>query len=527
MPPRSRRNEDQVATRLRLPFLDGVVIAAAMAALAWLGSLLPSHNLIPPLWPVPAVMLGLLLRFPQFVHLWTWCSTIVALVAVQYLLGSPWMPALWMSIGVMVSIILGYVAFTQLGNQSKGLRTPVGILHLLLACMVASVVDGLLSAQLAYSLNAGSTSRNMLVWFGSSLVGYIAIVPIMMSLPASTLQPSQWRETWQERNLGAKHSLPLIVAVACAIAGWSLKGHGGAVYAAPALLWCAIHYSIFTSALLTGLVGLGFFLGQTQGWLGPATSALKIGDLLTEQMGLVALMLAPPLVGGAMEAKRELEKRLRVLSDFDQLTRLPLRSAFLQWGQKLLQHRFLQRLPVSVIVFDVDQLQRINETYGHETGDKVLSTLGRHLQHSLRRQDCVGRLGGEEFGVILCSQTEQDAQQVIERICLRFALLPITLEHGETLHCSITAGAVYAGRAPLSLASLLTQAQLAIRLAKQKGKGQWHMQLYVPSQDESQGKKSRYPSSALPADAKQQISRLNGPTSILPSDSKHRRKQSV
>lgn len=75
----------------------------------------------------------------------------------------------------------------------------------------------------------------------------------------------------------------------------------------------------------------------------------------------------------------------------------------------------------SMIVLDIDHFKKVNDTYGHPAGDEVIRTLGKLLQSSLRTTDIIGRLGGEEFGIILIDTTGEPAEMLANRIRERIA----------------------------------------------------------------------------------------------------------
>lgn len=478
MPEPQRRTQDKRPPQQRPAFFDGLVLGLGIALLAVLGSQLRAQGGMPPLWPVAPVLMGVMLRFPHLSHSWSWGGCVIGMVSAQYLSGVAIFPALWIALATTFSSLLGYLTITHLSPQSRTLRNPAAVMHMLLACLVASVADGMFYALLGGTLSLGLAPRNMLHWFASSLVNYVAILPMVLTLPQKALSPRYWEESTSKQHLEVRMLLPLLALALCTATAWTLQGKAAPVFTLPAMLWCAMAFPLFASCVLTAILGMLFFLGMALGWLHAPVSSAHTSQWLADYLTLSALLPAPLMVASAMAAQREVTQRLRVMAEFDPLTRLPVRSAFFQWGNKLLQHRYVQRQPVSVLLLDLDQLQIINDNYGHSAGDKVLAALGRHLHNCLRRQDCVGRLGGEEFAIILCNQTVQDTQQVIERICVQFAQQPIVLEHGETVRCTITAGGVIAERAPLSLPSLLSQADQALRAAKRHGAGQWELRPY-------------------------------------------------
>ncbi|MFY7778753.1 MAG: diguanylate cyclase [Elstera sp.] len=85
----------------------------------------------------------------------------------------------------------------------------------------------------------------------------------------------------------------------------------------------------------------------------------------------------------------------------DHLTGLPNRRAFLLELEQALASAQRTQRPLSLAIIDVDHFKSINDTFGHLTGDRVLKRLANHLQTSLRREDYIGRIGGEEFAILL------------------------------------------------------------------------------------------------------------------------------
>ena len=132
-------------------------------------------------------------------------------------------------------------------------------------------------------------------------------------------------------------------------------------------------------------------------------------------------LLASPLTL-AMQHEREIahlrasQRKLRRLVDVDALTQLPNRRHF-----HTLAERAIQAAPelATVVVFDVDRLKRVNELLGHANGDEALRQIGTAMRETLRRRDVAGRLGGDEFGVVMPRTRAADAQTAIARINAR------------------------------------------------------------------------------------------------------------
>ncbi len=108
---------------------------------------------------------------------------------------------------------------------------------------------------------------------------------------------------------------------------------------------------------------------------------------------------------------------LRKLSHTDYLTQLYNRRFFYEMGNKLFENVRRNNLKIAVAMLDIDHFKRVNDTYGHETGDLIIKHMADVLRSSVRAGDVVSRYGGEEFCVIAVSVDDQDsALLVFERI---------------------------------------------------------------------------------------------------------------
>jgi diguanylate cyclase (GGDEF)-like protein len=121
-------------------------------------------------------------------------------------------------------------------------------------------------------------------------------------------------------------------------------------------------------------------------------------------------------LGVDVTERRRLDKELQASASTDPLTGLPNRRQFLA----RLTEEFLrvQRLgnPPSVLMLDLDLFKEVNDTYGHAAGDAVWSTFARQMRNAIRKIDTAGRLGGEDFAVILPGADSVAARASAERL---------------------------------------------------------------------------------------------------------------
>ena len=127
-----------------------------------------------------------------------------------------------------------------------------------------------------------------------------------------------------------------------------------------------------------------------------------------------------------------------------------------------------QGLPVSLLIVDLDHFKSINDTLGHAGGDDVLREFVRVTQMQLRRSDVLGRLGGEEFAVLLPATEVDDAWRFAERLRTAIIAQPVTTRAGP---CAYTISGGLAGwRSGETLDHLSTRADLALYEAKRSGR---------------------------------------------------------
>ena len=158
------------------------------------------------------------------------------------------------------------------------------------------------------------------------------------------------------------------------------------------------------------------------------------------------------------------ECRLAELSVTDTLTGARSRAEFLQQAEQAATAARGSGTPLTLLYLDIDHFKHLNDRHGHAAGDAVLRGMADVLQHALRATDSLGRLGGEEFCVLLPGQGEADALALADR--LRVLLVGVPRPDRR-----LTVSAGVAGlRAGESIAQTLHRADLAMLMAKQEGR---------------------------------------------------------
>lgn len=130
-----------------------------------------------------------------------------------------------------------------------------------------------------------------------------------------------------------------------------------------------------------------------------------------------------------VERRRLAEDGLRKLALTDPLTGASNRRHFFEESDRELGRARRSGQPVALLVLDLDHFKRVNDSYGHPTGDLVLQEVVACVQQQLRESDVLGRLGGEEFGVLAPECSFEAAQRLAER--LRSAVEQLTITSGD------------------------------------------------------------------------------------------------
>src|SRR5690606_5202992 len=128
---------------------------------------------------------------------------------------------------------------------------------------------------------------------------------------------------------------------------------------------------------------------------------------------------------------------------------------------------------LALLFVDLDRFKFVNDTYGHETGDKLLREVGRILRDSVRGLDLVGRVGGDEFTVALLGVKEEKAAASVARSLVRELNAPIRID-GRDLQVSASIGIAMAPRDGQSPETLLKSADAAMYEVKEGGKNSYY-----------------------------------------------------
>lgn len=169
--------------------------------------------------------------------------------------------------------------------------------------------------------------------------------------------------------------------------------------------------------------------------------------------------------------EKDAKEMVAYLANIDPLTKSLTRRQFFNIAESEFLRYSRYHRPLSILVLDADDFKQINDTYGHHAGDIVLRSLALVVLEQKRAQDTFGRLGGEEFGLLLPETNLEQAKIVAERIQKTWEQTPSNMD-GEMIPSTVSIGGSEAIYDDKSFEDILRRADRMLYKAKERGKNQ-------------------------------------------------------
>jgi diguanylate cyclase (GGDEF)-like protein len=203
-------------------------------------------------------------------------------------------------------------------------------------------------------------------------------------------------------------------------------------------------------------------------WLVPTLGAhiLSLSSAITMYEGVLYSVILPMTL--LRLTREEVHSELLKESRTDYLTRLGNRKLFFEEGEQLIGDYASPGRPVTLLAFDLDHFKRINDRYGHKTGDEVLRSFAETVRAVTGSDAIVARIGGEEFAALLPGYDCHRAKELGEAVANRFAAISHRA-NGDRIRATVSIGLAESSRDTASLTDLLSVADQALYRAKSLG----------------------------------------------------------
>ncbi len=448
----------------------GLVAAAAFGA-ALFSIYTRSAGPLSAFWPANALLLGLFIRDPKKTSLGGWISAAAGLLMADLLTGRDVSITLWLTAANLVGVLIGFLLFQRLSLDNRRLHRPGSILYLFAICVAASMDSAIVGGGAAPTLYGRGFVTGIGFWFTTEFVNYIIVLPVVLTVPAPPyVLPGKRRvDDWSWRDL--KKATPILLFAISIVLAVVIGGPGAIAIPVPALLWCALNYDLALTVIMTLLFSIWQIHAASTTMSLQTVSGDPLKQMMSIRLGIALLALGPLTVASINAARNELLLNLDYAVNHDFLTKILARGAFMKLAGSLLFPGLPQKLSAVVLMLDIDHFKRVNDQYGHSVGDRALVIFASAVNSILREGDLFGRLGGEEFAIVLPKITQAEATEVAERIRCKVATTPVPLDDGGVLNITASIGVVHQGALSYSsLESILSASDQALYMAKTLGR---------------------------------------------------------
>lgn len=215
-------------------------------------------------------------------------------------------------------------------------------------------------------------------------------------------------------------------------------------------------------------------LEQGQHWSGELVNRHRSGQLYYEQMTITPVKNRAGKISHYVAIKNDISERkqeqlrLQEQASRDSLTGLLNRRSFLEHFSSFLQMNS-KAAPGALMMLDLDHFKKINDSYGHQTGDQVLIEFAQRISKQLRKQDIFGRLGGEEFAILVPNLSLEASINLAERLCTVVQHPPMQI-NGLELQVTTSLGITPIPDSNQDSEQLLNLADKALYAAKNAGR---------------------------------------------------------
>lgn len=445
------------------------VLTACIFAACLVGIFSRPIGYLAAFWPANAIMLGILIRHPELGRLpTTWLAGLLSYITADLITGSSLFIALTLNLANVAGVLCAWAILRTQEREALSFQRQRSVLLMFSACLLGAIgctAVGAFPGSIAFDVPLG---RSIALWLSSEFFNYILIVPLFMAAPKG------WFWTWSRTPIFQPWSqvLPFVALLLSEALSLLIGGPGAMAFIMPAMVWCAMTYGVFPTTLLNLLVCLGKTAEIALGAL--SFTPEHVSEVTSYRTGLALLSLAPLAVACAYNLRMQALEKLNHAVNHDFLTGVLARRALMERGQKMISRLDEEGQSVAVLMMDIDHFKSVNDRFGHAQGDTVLQEFAVLARESLRPDDLMGRMGGEEFAIVLPRTGRDQALQVGQRLCerLREHAFPLLNQGQMQVTLSIGLHSISAIGAQDSIEQLLSKADVALYVAKNSGRNQ-------------------------------------------------------
>lgn len=446
------------------PIAQSLVIAALIFGICILGIHTRLLFSLASIWPANSVLLGFLLVRTQANTPLTWLLVAIAYVSADLLSGSALIPAIALNAINLAAVAAGVLTGWVIRKNAVLVSRPFDAISMVMVITAASAVAALCGAFAGPALFGLDWGTSAGLWFSVEFVNFAIYLPIALTLASSDPDKLRFvsRTPVRARQQAAAIAALFVTVLFMHWIGGPLAG----AYMVPAILWCAIVYRPAAAAIIAMLACTWVLIAGPLNLFPLRIDFSQATDAASFRLGVGMIALGAFAVSTINAAWREANNELRYIASHDALTGLLNRGAFMQ---RLSARVTKEQGRFCLLMLDIDRFKAVNDTYGHMTGDRALQALALRIQMHMQPSDFAGRLGGEEFAIVINQSLAGGTAELAESLRVSIAKASVTSDQGEEIRFTISMG-LTEGTAGEDVSLLLSAADSALYAAKHGGR---------------------------------------------------------
>lgn len=381
-----------------------VVLLVGVYSVSVLGLVTRDLSPLAAFWPANAVLAGAVVVFPPLIRWWTLPVAAVGFFVADLLTQDPLTTNLWLTLANLLSAGATYLVLTLLPAIDRRLGRPSSVIGIGSAALSGALLSATVTCWMIGPALGIPVWSTWLHFVGGEFASHLVLLPVLLTLPFVTPDPPH-------RSVAGRIGGPLLTLVGLA-AMLFIGGPGFLAYPLPGLLLTASTRPVLPTAVLSLLTAAGALVWIDEGRLKLNYDDLPADAALSAQVGLALVAMGPIAVASVLDSRNDMVRSLQWTAAVDSMTGALTRTAFLE---RALAPGGLTRQS-TVLLLDIDLFKSINDGHGHAAGDAVLERFGQIVRSHLRASDLFGRLGGEEFAILLEGGSRASGVFIAERI---------------------------------------------------------------------------------------------------------------
>lgn len=363
------------------------------------------HGEIALFWPLNAVMAGVFIRHKVLRHIKYAAMVLAAMLISGTAMGNSTIFDILVDLSDALFILMMYWLIIREETPEQD-NLKITIFRIYSYCFLAAFCCSILGSYAFSRSNDVNFWQIYPVWFSEEFTTSVLILPfVLLCQKKDIFRPFILRQLVPFGMLFAS----ILVSILSGVIG----SMGTLSMILPALIWCALNYSLSTTCLLTLLSGMVEMMMVDQHAM-ESNLLAHLPVIISTRLGIASIAISPVIVAVSVEAINKLVTQLSRQVRYDYLTRVHSRFGLYEHLREMKDMD--KETSLSVLVLDIDHFKNINDTWGHDCGDNVLTTFARRVKKIVGDRGVIARLGGEEFAVVMAGKPGDEGYRLAENI---------------------------------------------------------------------------------------------------------------